>query len=390
MKRSTGRILTTHAGSLPRPRGMREAVSVSERGGTPLSGRDELSARVRDAVANVVWKQADRGIDSVNDGEIGKSNFTWYAVSRLGGLEIRPRASGEMPAQSEISGRDREEFPGYFDTTSGFSARLGPPPEVACVAPLTYIGHAAVQADIDGLRAALTDVQVEEAFLTAVAPGTIEHWLLNDHYPSDEAHVYAIADAMGEEYRAIVEAGFVLQVDDPDLFDAWQIYPAMTVAEYRRFAELRVDALNHALRGIPPERVRLHVCWGSYHGPHKHDIPLRDMADLMLGVAAGAYSIEASNPRHEHEWRVWEDVALPDDRLLIPGVVGHASDFIEHPRLVADRLVRFARLVGRERVIAGTDCGLGGRVGHEEIAWAKLEALVEGARLATEELWGGR
>jgi 5-methyltetrahydropteroyltriglutamate--homocysteine methyltransferase len=391
MKRSTARILTTHAGSLPRPPGIREEVTASEGGAAAPSGRGELSARVRSAVADVVARQAACGVDSVNDGELGKSNFTWYAVSRLGGLEVRPRTPGNPLPGAEISRRDREEFPGYFEaTTSGFSARLGPPPEVACVAPLTYVGHAAVQHDIDGLRAALADVQVGEAFLSAVAPGTIEHWLRNDHYPTEEAHVYAIADAIGEEYRAIVDAGFVLQVDDPDLFDAWQIYPAMTVAEYRRFAELRVDALNHALRGIPPERVRLHVCWGSYHGPHKHDLALSEVIDLMLRVDAGAYSIEASNPRHDHEWRVWEDVRLPDGKLLIPGVVGHATDFIEHPRLVADRLVRYGRLVGRERVIAGTDCGLGGRVGHEEIAWAKLDALVEGARLASEVLWGGR
>ena len=390
MKRSTGRILTTHAGSLPRPPGIREEVTASERGGTPPSGRGELSARVRSAVAEVVARQAACGVDSVNDGELGKSNFTWYAVSRLGGLEVRPRTSSELLPRTEITGRDREEFPGYFEATSGFSARLGRPPEVACVAPLTYIGHAAAGDDIDRLRAALTDVQLEEAFLSAVAPGTIEHWLRNDHYPTEEAHVYAIAEAIGHEYRAITGAGFVLQVDDPDLFDAWQIHPAMTVAEYRRFAELRVDALNHALRGIPPERVRLHVCWGSYHGPHKHDLPLADAVDLMLRVEAGAYSIEASNPRHDHEWRVWEDIPLPEGKLLIPGVVGHATDFIEHPRLVADRLVRYGRLLGRERVIAGTDCGLGGRVGHDEIAWAKLDALVEGARLASEELWGGR
>lgn len=259
---------------------------------------------------------------------------------------------------------------------------------MACVEPLTYVGQDAVRADVDGLRAALADTPAEEPFLTAVAPGTIEHWLLNEHYPSDEVHLYAIAEAMAHEYRAIVDAGFVLQVDDPDLFDAWQIHTAMTVEEYRRYAAVRVDALNHALRGIPPDRVRLHVCWGSYHGPHAQDIPLRDVVDLVLRVHAGAYSIEASNPRHDHEWRVWEEVALPDDRLLVPGVIGHASDFVEHPRLVADRLVRYARLVGRERVVAGTDCGLGGRVGHEEIAWAKLEALVEGARLASEELWG--
>ena len=387
MKRSDGRILTTHAGSLPRPPGMREEVIASERQTTPRED-EALVARVRDSVAEVVRRQVAGGLDSVNDGELGKSNFTWYAASRLGGLEVRPRPSGDRRPADEIWGRDRRDFPGYFAGVSGFSSRLGPPPEVVCVAPLTYAGQAALLADLDGLREALAGTPAKEAFLTAVAPGTIEHWLRNDHYPGQEALLYAIAEAIGGEYRAITDAGFVLQVDDPDLFDAWQINIGMTVAEYRRFAEVRVDALNHALRGIPPELVRLHVCWGSYHGPHRHDLPLEDVADLMLRVRAGAYSVEASNPRHDHEWRVWERVALPEDRLLIPGVVGHTSDVIEHPRLVADRLVRYARLVGRERVIAGTDCGLGGRVGHEEIAWAKLEALVEGARLASEELWG--
>jgi 5-methyltetrahydropteroyltriglutamate--homocysteine methyltransferase len=389
MKRSDERILTTHAGSLPRPPRMREDVIASERRTRPAREDERLAVRVRGAVAEVVTRQVAAGLDCVNDGELGKSNFTWYAASRLGGLEIRPSTSGDGPQPPEISGRDRRDFPGYFEATTGFSARLGPRPEVVCAAPLSYAGRAELQADIDGLRAALAGAPAQEAFLTAVAPGTIEHWLRNDYYPSEEAHLYAIADAIGHEYRAITEAGFVLQVDDPDLFDAWQIHTDMTVAEYRRFAELRVDALNHALRGIPPERVRLHVCWGSYHGPHKHDLPLRDVVDLMLTVRAGAYSIEASNPRHDHEWRVWEDVALPEGKLLIPGVVGHASDFIEHPRLVADRLERYARLVGRERVIAGTDCGLGGRVGHDEIVWAKLDALVEGARLASEALWSG-
>jgi 5-methyltetrahydropteroyltriglutamate--homocysteine methyltransferase len=221
-----------------------------------------------------------------------------------------------------------------------------------------------------------------------VAPGTIEHWLRNEHYASDEAYLAAIADAMKVEYDAIVQAGYILQVDDPDLADAWQIHPHMSVADYQKFAGLRIEALNHALRDIPPERVRFHVCWGSYHGPHKHDLPLRHLTSLLLAVRAEAYSIEASNPRHDHEWRVWEDVKLPEGKILIPGVVGHASDFVEHPELVAERLTRYARIVGRENVVAGTDCGLGPRVGHPKIAWAKLEALVEGARLATAQLWG--
>jgi 5-methyltetrahydropteroyltriglutamate--homocysteine methyltransferase len=251
-----------------------------------------------------------------------------------------------------------------------------------CVAPLTYTSRADVQGEIDTLKAACAGLDVQP-FLSAVAPGTIEHWLWNEHYPDDEAFLFAIADAMREEYLAIVDAGILLQIDDPDLPDGWQIYREMDVAAYRRYAALRVEALNHALRGIPEEQVRLHVCWGSVHGPHKHDLPLRAIVDLVLRVRAGCYSIEAANPRHEHEWAVWEEATLPDSRSLMPGVVSHASDVVEHPELVKQRLERFVRLVGRERVIAGTDCGLGSRVGHPEIAWAKLDALVEGARLVT-------
>lgn len=221
-----------------------------------------------------------------------------------------------------------------------------------------------------------------------VARGTVEHWMKNEFYPSDETYLEALADALHVEYKAIADAGFILQIDDPDLPDGWQVNAQMKVPEYRKFAEVRVEALNHALRGIPSEKVRLHVCWGSYHGPHKHDIPLKDIVDILLKVRADAYSIEASNPCHAHEWRVWGDVKLPDGKILIPGVVSHSSDFIEHPELVAERLVRYARLVGRENVIAGTDCGLGTRVGHPKIAWAKLKAMVEGARIASKQLWG--
>ena len=296
--------------------------------------------------------------------------------------------SGSVSAASRCASPNRARglpFPEYFAARTFFGAGQRP---VFCTGPIHYIGAAAVRADIETFRAALEGVRVEEAFLPAVAPGTIEHWLRNEYYPSDEAYLYAIADAVREEYEAIVEAGFVLQIDDPDLADAWQIHPKMSVPEYRRFAELRLDALNHALRTIPPDRVRFHMCWGSYHGPHRYDIPLRDIVDLVLKVRAGAYSIEASNPCHQHEWRVWEDVKLPPGKILVPGVVGHYSDFIEHPELVAERLVTYARLVGRENVIAGTDCGLGTRVGHPSITWAKFQAMAEGARLATKQLWG--
>jgi 5-methyltetrahydropteroyltriglutamate--homocysteine methyltransferase len=227
-----------------------------------------------------------------------------------------------------------------------------------------------------------------EGFLPAIAPGTIEHWLFNEYYGSDEEFLFAIADAMHQEYRAITDAGLNLQIDDPDLPDGWQMFPDMTVEEYRRYAALRVEALNHALRDIPRERIRLHVCWGSGHGPHQNDIPLEHIVDLILRVKAQVYSIEAANPRHDHEWRVWRETRLPEGTALMPGVVGHATDIIEHPRLVADRLVRYAELVGKENLVAGTDCGIGTRVFNAEIAWGKFAALVEGARLASRELWG--
>jgi len=378
MKRSTERILTTHAGSLARPDDLRDML-VARDEGRPYDPT-VFAARVRSAVAEVVRSQIEVGLDVVNDGEQSKRNFTTYARERLGGVEARPRAPGEQ-VLAKIYGRDAAEFPEYFAGRGNLAGR-----EAVCTGPLTYVGRAVVQADIDAFKAALTGVDVTEAFLPAVAPGTIEHWLRNAYYATDEAYLAAIAEAMKVEYEAIVGAGFLLQIDDPDLADGWQIHAEMSVREYRRFAALRIEALNHALRDIAPERVRFHMCWGSYHGPHTHDLPLRDLVDLVLAVRAEGYSIEASNPRHDHEWRVWEDVKLPDGKILIPGVVGHASDFVEHPELVAERLIKYAGLVGAENVIAGTDCGLGPRVGHPRIAWAKFEALVEGARLATRQL----
>jgi len=380
MKRSRERILTTHAGSLARPDALRALLTAKD-DAAPYDAA-ALAVQVRDAVAGVVRQQMAVGLDVVNDGEQSKRNFTPYAGERLGGIEERMLRPGER-VLAQIYGRDAAEFPEFFAGRGNLAGR-----EAVCSGPLTYIGQRAVEADIANFRAALIGVEPAEAFLPAVAPGTIEHWLRNEHYATDEAYLAAIADAMKVEYDAIVRAGFLLQIDDPDLADAWQIHPHMRVAEYQKFAALRIEALNHALRDIPPERVRFHVCWGSYHGPHKHDLPLRDLTDLLLAIRAEAYSIEASNPRHDHEWRVWENVKLPDGKILIPGVVGHASDFVEHPELVAERLEKYARLVGRENVIAGTDCGLGTRVGHPKIAWAKFEALVEGARLATGRLWG--
>src|SRR5689334_4149681 len=383
MKRSTDRILVSHVGSLARPRDLM-AMLVARNEGKPFDA-EALARRTREAVAEVVEKQIECGIDIVNDGELGKTNFTRYTKERLGGFIERP-AGADFKATS-IFGRDMLEFTEYFNrggrTSIGHHARV-----FYCVEPLTYIGQDEVNADIANLKSALQGKKFEEAFLPAVAPGTMEHWMKNEYYKTNEEYLFAIAAAMAEEYRAITDAGFVLQIDDPDLADAWQMYPQMSTTEYRKYQELRIEALNHGLKGLPEDRIRFHMCWGSYHGPHKYDISLKDIVDLILKVRAGCYSIEASNPCHEHEWRVWEDVKLPDGKSLMPGVIGHYSDFIEHPRAIADRLIRHAKIVGRENVIAGTDCGIGSRVGHPQVGWAKFAAMAEGARIASRELWG--
>jgi 5-methyltetrahydropteroyltriglutamate--homocysteine methyltransferase len=379
---SSERILTTHAGSLPRPPALREMVLAKARG----ESVDE-AALARDlsaAVADAVRRQRACGLDIVNDGELSKPNFTDYVAQRLSGIERRP---GSGLRRLSMTARDEIRFPDYF-TEQRRVRYTGGAVSPVCTGALRYVGQAELKRDLDNFRAALSGVEVVGAFVPANTPGTIEHWLANEYYDGDEAFLFAIAEAMRTEYEAIVDAGFLLQIDDPDLPDGWACRPGLSVSEYRDYAVLRIEALNHGLRNIPPEKVRLHVCWGSFHGPHHDDIPLKDIIDLIFRVKAGSFSIEASNPRHEHEWRVFEEVRLPDGATLIPGVVGHCTDFIEHPDLVAERLVRYARLVGRENVLAGTDCGLGTRVGHPSICWAKFEALVEGARRASRILWG--
>ena len=382
MHYSTDRILTTHAGSLPRPPDLRDMV-VAKANDAPYDPI-ALDARLRSAVAEVVRRQAECGIDCVNDGELSKTNFTDYVRWRIAGYEARPTSNSR---RLSITARDERKFAGYF-AANPRNRPGGPATVPVCVSDLRYVGQADVARDLANFKAALAGANVAGGFLPANTPGTIEHWMLNEHYKSDEEFVFAIADTMHEEYKAIVDAGFLLQIDDPDLPDGWNCLPDITLPDYRRYATMRVEALNHALRGIPREKVRLHVCWGSHHGPHHDDVPLKDIIDLIFRVNAGSFSIEASNPCHEHEWRVFEDVKLPEGATLIPGVVGHCSDFIEHPDLVAERLVRYANLVGRENVLAGTDCGLGTRVGHASICWAKFEAMAEGARRATKTLWG--
>jgi 5-methyltetrahydropteroyltriglutamate--homocysteine methyltransferase len=382
MNYSTDRILTTHAGSLPRPAGLMDMVLAKAR--SEAYDQGAFAARLRAAVAEVVKRQVECGLDIVNDGELSKPNFTDYVAARIAGCENRP---GTGFRRLSMTARDERKFPEYFDAHRRPRYAGGATVPV-CVNRLRYVGQADLARDLDNFKSALAGVKVAAGFLPANTPGTIEHWMGNEYYKSDEEFLFAIAEAMNEEYKAIVDAGFLLQIDDPDLPDGWACLPDVTLPDYRKYAALRIDALNHGLRGIPKEKIRLHVCWGSFHGPHHDDIPLKDIIDLIFRVSAGSYSIEASNPCHEHEWRVFEEIKLPEGATLVPGVVGHCTDFIEHPDLVAERLVRYARLVGRENVLAGTDCGLGTRVGHPSICWAKFAAMAEGARRATRILWG--
>ena len=403
MKASSDHILTSHVGSLPRPDDLIEANRAREAGDAVDS--KSFAAILQRSVAEAVRRQRDIGLDVPGDGEFGKSvghrvNYgAWwnYAFNRLGGLDFGgptldsrpPQRSrpGEIVLTSAAHRRDRVRFEAaYAARESG--VWMGPRPTSGpiCVGPLTYTGHTAIQADIANFKAALEAASTEEGFMTAVAPGSA-YRIPNRYYNSDEEFLYACAEALREEYKAILDAGLILQLDDPATATGWDmIDPEPSVEEYRKFTMVRVEALNHALRGFPQDRIRFHLCWGSWHGPHTTDIPMRNIVDVMLAVNAGAYSFEAGNVRHAHEWRVWQDTKLPEDKLILPGVVSHATNVIEHPELVKERILRFANLVGRERVIASTDCGLGGRV-HPQIAWAKLEALVEGATLATRHLW---
>jgi 5-methyltetrahydropteroyltriglutamate--homocysteine methyltransferase len=391
MRRSTERILVSHAGTVPRPANLQALYAAGE------SRRPEFVAQLPAAVREVVQRQAQVGIDVVNDGELSKRNFSHYARERLAGIEVPATPPPDL-GDRNIVARDARAFPEFHARGGGRLMRADTPaptttgnvnPTIICTGPLAYVGRDATLADISNLKGALDGLEGQvEAFLPAVAPGTIEHWLFNRFYKTDEELLFAIADAMHEEYKLITDAGLNLQIDDPDLPDGWQMFPEMSVADYRKYAEVRVEALNHALKGIPEAQIRLHVCWGSGHGPHQNDIPLADIVDIILKVNAEVYSIEAANPRHDHEWRVWQSVRLPAGKSLMPGVVGHATDIIEHPRLVADRLVRYAGIVGKDNVMAGTDCGVGSRVFNGEIAWAKFAALAEGARLASGELWG--
>ena len=404
MKRSANRILTTHVGSLPRPSDLIELY----RDDAP---DEKLQPRVKSAVADVVRQQADLGIDVVNDGEFGKAmrrsvdyGAWWsYVYDRLAGFELRQEQAKKGRAAWTFGSKERKEFAEFYaaEASAGQSSSGSGPSAaqsgtssarmygLACTGPVKYTGQAVIQCDVQNLAAALKGARVEEAFMTAVSPATLQI-LPNEYYKDREEYTWALAEAIHDEYKAIVDAGFILQIDDPALVDIYDWWYSLDgdMAGYRKWAEFQVEAVNRALEGIPEDRVRFHICWGSWHGPHVGDVQLKDVVDLLLKVKAQAYSVEAGNVRHEHEWKVFRDVVkLPAGKIVIPGVVSHATNVVEHPELVADRLLQYASVVGRENVIAGTDCGLGGRV-HPQIAWAKLKALREGADLASKQLWG--
>ncbi len=385
MKRSDKRILTTHVGSLVRPAELRALAQSGQDRPEDAAPTEQFLETLKRSTAEVVKKQAAIGLDIISDGEFGKSSWSNYVLNRISGFEIRP----DQLVPVTWLGRDLERF-GEVIAREMPSVLTGRPTE-ACIGPIEYRDRESMGRAIGNFQAALSGVQVEEAFLTAVAPASTAYDGVNEYYPTEREYVFAIAEALRQEYLAIHQAGLLLQVDDAVLANMYDHFVQQSPERYREWAQLRVDALNHALRGIPEDRIRYHVCFGSWHVPHLADAALEDIAGLIVQVRAGAYSSEAANPRHEHEWRVWQGGILPAGKILTPGVITHHTMTVEHPRLVADRIIRFAKLVGPENVIAGTDCGFAQvdvieRV-PEPVMWAKFEALVEGAALATKELF---
>ena len=379
MKRSTDRILSTHTGSLPRPQALAAAIVEHDRGTLAAVEEASLRLQIREAVESTVLKQLRSGLDVINDGEASKIGYATYVRERLSGFEGKGRG---------LTIWDLHDVPEFAQRSLAGLDPMVP----ACTGPIVYQGRAALEEDIANLKAATEKVEPADVFMTAASPGVISIYLENQHYPSSEEYWQAIAEAMRVEYEAIAEAGFVLQIDAPDLAMGRHVgTELLDLEEFRRQVAVRVELLNHACRNIPTEKIRLHLCWGNYLGPHHHDVPLSDLVDILLRCKAGALSFEAANPRHQHEWRVWDEVKLPDDKILIPGVIDTCSSYVEHPEIVAERIVRFADLVGRERVIAGTDCGFANFASYQivdpKIAWMKLAALAEGAALGSHRLW---
>ena len=387
MKRSSDRILTTHVGSLARPRQQLEYLFAKELGED--HDRAGFEASTRQAVVDIVAGQVQTGIDVVCDGEQGKSSFLTYITERLEGF-----SPSENPGEDLwIDSRETLAFPEFYDAhRKAREGLIAQPVKLTCTSPIKYVGHEILRQEIDNIQAAVANHQVEEVFMTAVSPSDVEGQQTNAFYESDEAYLYAIADAMHHEYRAIIEAGLLLQIDDPRLLTYYISQPGLSVEDCRQWAEVRVEALNHALRGLPRERIRFHTCYGINIGPRVHEMNLADIVDVMLKVKAGAFLFEAGNPRHEHEWKVWENIDLPEGTIIVPGVISHSTPLVEHPELIAQRLVRFANVVGKENVIAGSDCGFASFAAteqeiHPSIVWAKFASMSEGARLASDELW---
>ena len=396
MKQSTKRILTTHVGSLARSDSLTALLRLREEG-QPYD-RDELTRVARESVAEVVRKQVEAGIDIVTDGEQGKSGFFGYVIERFNGFERKPAAPGAV--RPRAAGREYLSFPEYY----AWSERIAEPfggrsggrgyGVDTCTGPVSYRGHAAVRADIADLKAATEGLTHEDVFMPAIASSYVAATFANEYYRTHEEYEQAVSDALREEYKAIVDAGFILQIDDPRLVTYYMMHPELSVADCRKWAAERVEVINESLRGIPPEKIRFHTCYSIDVGPRIHEMDLKDIVDIMLKINAGAYSFEAANPRHEHEYHVFERVKLPAGKILIPGVISHTTNLVEHPELVAERIVRFAKLVGRENVIAGADCGFAASAlrfndTHPSVAWLKFSALAEGARLASRELWRG-
>ena len=387
MESSTDRIITTHAGSLPRPPDLLKLIRAKATG--QAYDEKELEAEVKRSVEAVTKRQADTGLDVIADGEMSKPSFLGYITERLGGVRVTSEPLGNPWKDS----RETKTFPEYYawEASLNLSPASGSK-RVVCDGPVTYKGYRQVGADIATFKAALAKVNVREAFLPAISPSNVEFWIRNEHYKTDEEYIFALADALHDEYKAITDAGFLLQIDDPRLVTQYVFDANMSLEDCRKWAEVRVEALNHALRGLPEEKIRFHTCYSIDMGPRTNDMELKNIVDIILKIRAGAYSFEGANPRHEHEWKVWGHVDLPRHKILIPGVITHSTVLVEHPELVCDRILRYASIVGRERVIAGADCGFGTFAGsmmiHPTVAWAKLDALVKGARLASAQLWG--
>lgn len=386
MRHSSDRILCTHAGRLSAS--LREFEPLDLKVGRGDAPEDDYYADMRQrAIEDVVQHQVELGLDIISDGELGRRrDFTYYS-KRMGGIEQRDLKEGEVGA-TVFKSRERDRFDEYYAEVDSKRPAVARPKKIVCTGPLESRSLDTLHVEIANFKRALGGRDDVEAFFPVIAPGWLDHFIFNEHYEHEDDFIEALAEVMRPEYEAVVDAGLIVQIDDPGICDSWPtIYPKPSIDEYRRYAKVRVDALNHAIRNIPMDRIRYHCCWGSWNGPHSEDLPLKHIVDLMLSLNIQAFSVEAGNVQHEHEWRVWEDTKLPEDRILIPGVVSHKTEVVEHPELVAERLTRYANCVGRENVQAGTDCGMGmGRV-HHQIGWAKIESMVEGARLASERLW---